>query len=244
MKKLLITIGILANQLLGYPQQFINGDLNTISQDLIQEEYLNMVTDGWNSTFVGASWYGTAKIAYYSNEYFNNNTAASISFSYENVCWYSNLSMKLDEPLIPGVTYKLIYEEKFDLDTPMKIELSHFQNTPGVEIGQTSDPNVFLQDWRENQIEFTATEAFQYFNFILDYEAASFYNGSRCLDKFHLEIVNNPFNGVEEQIINPILKYDVYTFDGKLISRQMNIAELSSGSYILVSGNNIYKLIK
>lgn len=242
MKKLLITIGILANQLFGYSQQFINGDLNTISQDLIPEIYLAVTNDQFNNVFDGASWYGTAKLATLLHE--NSNTAAGVGFSYEAICWYSNLSVKLDEPLIPGVTYKLIYEEKFDLDTPMKIELSYFQNTPGVEIDQTSDPNVFLQDWRENQIEFTATEAFQYFNFILDYESSSFSNSGRYLDKFHLEIVNNPFNGVEEQTINPISKYDVYTFDGKLISRQTNIAELPSGSYILVSGNNVYKLIK
>ena len=192
MKKIFITVGFILTQLVGYNQQFINGDLNLINPNQPPVEYLNIDWTQFNNVFEGVSWYGTAKIAYRIYEYnVDSNTAASIGFHIDNgYCYYSNLSVKLDEPLQSGVTYRLTYEERGDLDTPMKIELSKSQNTPGEEIYQTYTSNLYLDNWRSNQIEFTATDTFQYFNFVLDYESSQYANSGRSIDKFHLDIIS------------------------------------------------------
>jgi len=246
MKKLLITIGILTNITLGYPQQFINGDLNFINPNQPPIEYFNTDWTQFNNIFEGASWYGTAKVAYRIYEYnVNGNTAASISFHISNgYCYYSNLSVELDEPLQPGVTYRLTYEERGDLDTPMKIELSKSQNTPGEEIGQTYTSNLHLDNWRSNQIEFTATDTFQYFNFVLDYESSQYTNSGRDIDKFHLDIINNPINNINELNLDYLKKYNVYSIDGKILFYDRLINTLPNGMYILENNNQTFKLIK
>jgi hypothetical protein len=165
MKKIIITLGLLISQLNSQSQQFINGELNPVGTDYQIEGYFNMSSQWFNTVFEGASWWGNAKLATFINE--PNNFAIGINFFNEgNFYQYANFSMELDQPLIPGVKYRLSYEEKDDLDTPMIIEGSYFKNTPGIEIGQTSTPNTNLNEWKGKSIEFTAADTFRFFNFI------------------------------------------------------------------------------
>jgi hypothetical protein len=243
MKKIIITIGLLITQLSSQSQQFINGDLNPINTDYQIEGTINISSQWFNTVFEGASWWGTAKLAPLLNE--PNNFAVGINFFNEgNFCWIANLSMELDEPLISGVKYRLSFEEKLDLDTPMIIEGSYFKNTPGVEIGQTSTPNTFLDEWKSNSIEFTAADTFRFFNFILDFEASAFPNTGHTLDKFTLEVVENASTNIQTNTIDILKKYTVYSIDGKLLNNNVLISELDPGFYILENNNQTFKLIK
>jgi hypothetical protein len=244
MKKIIVTIGLLITQLSSQSQQFINGDLNPTWSLGYPDEYTWISNEWYNIAFEGASWWGPAKLATYIEEP-NDNVAIMIHYFNEiEFCWIANFSMELDQPLTPGVKYRLSYKEKHDLDTPMIIEGSHFKNTPGVEIGQTLTPDAFLEDWRDNSIEFTAIDTFRYFNFILDYEQSSYYNSGRALDDFNLEIVEEPTLTVQENTIDYNLKYNVYSIDGKLLYNNVFISELVPGFYILENNNQTFKLIK
>ena len=240
MKNLVLITGLINIHLLSLGQQFVNGELNTFGIYMSASNEVSF--DGWNDVFDGASWYGTGKSACLEN--LMGNTSANIRFYNEfQFCWNSNLSVKLNQPLEAGVTYRLRYSEKYDLDTPMKIELSHFQNTPGIEIGQMRVSNIFLWDWRENNIEFTPTEDFQYFNFILDHESSAYPNSIRCLDNFILEIINDPHTTDIDPHVKPYIKYDVFGLDGKLLFAKVYISNLPSGVYILKSGNEVLLIL-
>jgi hypothetical protein len=243
MKKIIITLGLLISQLNSQSQQFINGELNPVGTDYQIEGYFNMSSQWFNTVFEGASWWGNAKLATFINE--PNNFAIGINFFNEgNFYQYANFSMELDQPLIPGVKYRLSYEEKDDLDTPMIIEGSYFKNTPGIEIGQTSTPNTNLNEWKGKSIEFTAADTFRFFNFILDYEASAFPNSGRALDKFNLEIIEDTSTDILKHPINILEKYTVYSIEGKLLYNNILINELEPGFYILENNNQTFKLIK
>lgn len=243
MKKIIIALGILISQLDVQSQQFINGDLNPVGTDYQQGEYFNISSQWFNTVFQGASWWGSAKLAPMIDE--GDNFAIGINFFNEgNFCWIANFSMELDQPLIPGVKYRLNYEEKDDLDTPMIIEGSYFKNTPGVEIGQISTPNTILNEWKSNSIEFTAADTFRFFNFILDFEASAFPNSARALDKFNLEIVEETSTDIPKHSIDVLKRYTAYSIEGKLLHNNILISELDPGFYILKNNNQTFKLIK
>lgn len=108
MKNLVLITGLINIHLLSLGQQFVNGELNTFGIYMSASNEVSF--DGWNDVFDGASWYGTGKSACLEN--LMGNTSANIRFYNEfQFCWNSNLSVKLNQPLEAGVTYRLRYSE-------------------------------------------------------------------------------------------------------------------------------------
>ena len=251
MKKLLITIGILASQLLGHSQQFVNGRFT------VEPEYVSWIGDSsefytsynpelYNFWFPDNQWWGNVKYSTIgSNGIENNDTTYFPIITVNSNFWYDVISLKLDSPLEIGKRYKIKFDQKLNIDVPLTFETSYTSGQFGNEIYTFQPQGEYLYQWRPNEFEFIAQDSSNFINVYINLSLGVEYDYVQLgLDNFVLDEIIDINTHLEDNKVNPTLKYDVYTFDGKLISRQIIINELPSGAYILVSGNKVFKLIK
>lgn len=249
MKKIIITLGLLITQLSSQSQQFINGNFtqqNDMTNIMSVESYSGFSQESFNQWFPDNQWWGNVK---YSNIGLNTDSTLypviTVTGMGSTNYFYDVLSLELDSPLIIGQKYKIKFKEKFNTDVPITFESTYESGQYGNEIHTFQPQGNYLYEWRPLEFEFIAEDNAEYINvYINNLLGVEYYYPLLALDEFVLEIVEDISTNIKDQKINPLIKYDVYTIDGRLIYNQIYISELVSGMYILVSNNQTFKLIK
>jgi hypothetical protein len=204
----------------------------------------------YNFWFPQNKWWGSVKFVSLGLNYdMTIYPCISVSGEMNQIYWYDVLSMELTSPLTVGQKYKLVFDEKFNIDVPLTFESTYASQTYGNFIYTVPPHNAFLTEWRTRDFEFIATDSASFINvYIQQGPQLEYINASIGLNNFHLEQVNEDIvlsiDSSDPNQYSPSLQYDAYGLDGRLIYTQTTASDLPPGCYLLRRQGKVFRIVK
>lgn len=205
--------------------------------------------DTYNIWFPQNKWWGSVKYVSLGLNY--NMTiypCISVSGEMNQIYWYDILSMGLTQPLEVGQKYRLVFDEKFNIDVPLTFETTYASETYGTPIYTVPAHGAYLMEWRSREFEFIAQDSASFINvYIQQGPELEYINATIALDNFHLEAVNDDVvTDISEtiQLFSPSTRYDIFGLDGRKLYEQTLVSELPSGCYLIKKQGGFTKIMK